>query len=142
MAYESYSGFPLCSRSRRHPGSGEGWLGVNRCGTDPDLSYAGGTQLVSPGGDVVAALHDQPAVLQAELVDYRDLPEEAAKCRAACDAAHTELQEATASFREAQQQADAARAEAATAMEAAQKAQDSAEAAKLALAMVEKASIG
>jgi len=81
-------------------------------------------------------------VLQAELVDYHDLQEEATKCQAACDVAKAELQKATASFRDAQQEADAARAEAATAMEAAQKAQDQAEAAKLALAMMEKASLG
>lgn len=42
-------------------------LGVNRCGNDPHLAYAGGTIAVSPKGDVVGELGDQPGVLTVQL---------------------------------------------------------------------------
>ncbi len=42
-------------------------LGVNRCGDDPGLHYAGGTIAVSPKGEVVGELGDGPGVLTVEL---------------------------------------------------------------------------
>jgi len=42
-------------------------LGVNRCGNDPHLAYAGGTIAVSPKGEVVGELGDQPGVLTVQL---------------------------------------------------------------------------
>ena len=38
-------------------------LGVNRCGSDPHLEYAGGTIAVGPQGDVVGELGGEPGVL-------------------------------------------------------------------------------
>ena len=42
-------------------------LGVNRCGTDPSVSYPGSTRLIDPQGQVVASLGAEQGVLQAEL---------------------------------------------------------------------------
>jgi omega-amidase len=42
-------------------------VAVNRCGRDPHVTYAGGSLIVSPKGDVLAEANDQPAVLQAEI---------------------------------------------------------------------------
>lgn len=42
-------------------------LGVNRCGNDPHLAYAGGTIAVSPTGEVVGELGEGPGVLTVEV---------------------------------------------------------------------------
>jgi len=42
-------------------------IGVNRVGSDPKLSYLGGSMIVDPKGAVVQQAEDTPAVLQAEL---------------------------------------------------------------------------
>lgn len=42
-------------------------VAVNRTGSDPTLTYAGGSLIVSPKGDVLAEANDQPTILQAEL---------------------------------------------------------------------------
>ncbi|MCC5822449.1 MAG: hypothetical protein LAT64_06920 [Phycisphaerales bacterium] len=42
-------------------------LGVNRCGDDPHLAYAGGTICVSPKGEVIGELGDEPGVLTVEV---------------------------------------------------------------------------
>ena len=42
-------------------------LGVNRVGDDPHLSYAGGSLIISPTGDVLAELGATPAVCSAEI---------------------------------------------------------------------------
>jgi omega-amidase len=42
-------------------------LGVNRTGTDPHLSYAGGSIIVSPKGDILAEAGTEETVLHAEL---------------------------------------------------------------------------
>ncbi len=42
-------------------------LGVNRCGNDPHQDYAGGTRLIGPWGETVAALDDRPGILSAIL---------------------------------------------------------------------------
>ena len=42
-------------------------LGVNRSGSDPNIEYVGGSRLLSPRGDVVAALGKEEAVLEATL---------------------------------------------------------------------------
>ncbi|MFM1769776.1 MAG: hypothetical protein RJA22_2305 [Verrucomicrobiota bacterium] len=51
-------------------------VGVNRCGTDPKLTYNGRSLIVGPSGDVLAQAGDGQEVIQAEvdlahLVDYR-----------------------------------------------------------------------
>lgn len=50
--------------------------GVNRAGSDPNISYNGQSVLFNPKGHVIAQADDQPCVLQAELdlqqlTDYR-----------------------------------------------------------------------
>lgn len=42
-------------------------IAVNRVGTDPYLAYAGGSIIVSPGGDIVAEAGRDPTVLTADL---------------------------------------------------------------------------
>ena len=42
-------------------------IGVNRIGRDPGLSYAGGSIIVGPKGDILAEAGDSAAVLRAEL---------------------------------------------------------------------------
>tara|TARA_R110000782_G_scaffold124058_6_gene215567 strand:- start:564 stop:1379 length:816 start_codon:yes stop_codon:yes gene_type:complete len=42
-------------------------LGVNRCGNDPYLAYAGGTIAVSPKGAVIGELGDEPGVLTVSI---------------------------------------------------------------------------
>lgn len=42
-------------------------LAVNRCGSDPHLSYAGGTIAVGPQGEILGELGDQPGVLSVDL---------------------------------------------------------------------------
>ena len=42
-------------------------VAVNRVGSDPHLRYAGGSIIVSPGGDILAEASDQPCVLQSDL---------------------------------------------------------------------------
>lgn len=51
-------------------------VGVNRCGTDPKLTYNGRSLIVAPSGDVLAQAGEGEAVVQAEvdlahLVEYR-----------------------------------------------------------------------
>ncbi len=51
-------------------------IGVNRCGSDPKNSYAGGSMVVDPLGKPLAIGHEQETVIQATLdygllVDYR-----------------------------------------------------------------------
>jgi omega-amidase len=45
-------------------------LGVNRCGSDPNVPYPGSTRLIDPQGAVVSCLDDRCGCLRAEL----DLP--------------------------------------------------------------------
>jgi predicted amidohydrolase len=47
-------------------------IGVNRCGTDPNLAYAGGSLIVDPRGAVLADGGDQPGILRAT-VHHRDV---------------------------------------------------------------------
>lgn len=42
-------------------------VAVNRVGSDPRLSYLGGSMIVSPTGEVLAEAKDVPTVLQAEI---------------------------------------------------------------------------
>ncbi|MEM1329800.1 MAG: nitrilase-related carbon-nitrogen hydrolase [Planctomycetota bacterium] len=42
-------------------------LGVNRCGSDPHLGYAGGSLAIGPKGDVLGELGQDPGVLSIEL---------------------------------------------------------------------------
>lgn len=42
-------------------------LGVNRCGSDPHLTYAGGAIAVGPKGEILGELGDQPGVLTVDL---------------------------------------------------------------------------
>lgn len=55
-------------------------LGVNRCGSDPNVAYSGGSLFVSPQGEVLAEAGDAPEVVTAapdrqRLLDYRkDFP--------------------------------------------------------------------
>jgi len=42
-------------------------LGVNRCGDDPHLRYAGGTIAVDPKGEILGELSDEPGVLTVEV---------------------------------------------------------------------------
>lgn len=42
-------------------------LSVNRCGSDPALSYAGGTLAIDPRGEIIAELAEAPAVLSVDL---------------------------------------------------------------------------
>lgn len=42
-------------------------LGVNRCGNDPHLAYAGGSIAVSPKGEVLGEMDDRPGVLTVEV---------------------------------------------------------------------------
>lgn len=42
-------------------------FGVNRCGNDPYLGYAGGSIAVSPKGEVIGELGDQPGVLSVQV---------------------------------------------------------------------------
>lgn len=42
-------------------------IGVNRTGTDPQTSYAGGSMIVSPGGEILAQADAEPAVIRAEV---------------------------------------------------------------------------
>jgi len=51
-------------------------IGVNRTGSDPNLDYAGGSQIISPIGEILACAGDQPTVIQATIrlasqLDYR-----------------------------------------------------------------------
>lgn len=43
------------------------FLGVNRCGNDPHLPYAGGTIAIDPRGEVLGELGDQEDVLSVEI---------------------------------------------------------------------------
>jgi predicted amidohydrolase len=46
----------------------QAWVvAVNRVGADPHLSYAGGSMIVSPKGDVVAEAGSEPRVISADL---------------------------------------------------------------------------
>jgi len=47
-------------------------VGVNRCGTDPNLTYAGGSLIVDPRGQVMAEGDDRATVLQAS-IQHRDI---------------------------------------------------------------------
>jgi omega-amidase len=42
-------------------------VGVNRCGADPNHSYAGRSLILGPRGEVLAETGDQPAVIRAEI---------------------------------------------------------------------------
>jgi len=42
-------------------------LGINRCGNDPSLHYAGGTIAVGPKGEILGELGDQQGVLSVEI---------------------------------------------------------------------------
>lgn len=42
-------------------------VAVNRTGSDPHLSYAGGSIIISPQGEVLAEADDAPTVIQADL---------------------------------------------------------------------------
>lgn len=42
-------------------------VAVNRVGQDPHLSYAGGSMIISPKGDVLAEADHRPCVIKAEL---------------------------------------------------------------------------
>lgn len=42
-------------------------VGVNRCGADPHLGYAGGSIIISPRGEVLAEADDTPQMLQATI---------------------------------------------------------------------------
>jgi predicted amidohydrolase len=42
-------------------------IGVNRIGSDPNLDYAGGSQIISPIGEILASAGDQPEVIQATI---------------------------------------------------------------------------
>lgn len=44
-------------------------VGVNRCGNDPHLEYAGGSLIISPKGKILAEAGAEPVVLQAEISD-------------------------------------------------------------------------
>ena len=51
-------------------------VGVNRCGADPNVAYAGGSVVFDPRGGLVAEAADQACLLTAELdpgllADYR-----------------------------------------------------------------------
>lgn len=64
-------------------------LAVNRVGSDPTLTYLGGSMIISPMGDVLAEARDQPVVLTAEL-DLASLRTWRAEFRA-LDDMHAEL---------------------------------------------------
>ncbi len=55
-------------------------LGVNRCGSDPNANYAGGSMMFDPRGKILAEAGPEPCVLRAEiniadLIHYRkDFP--------------------------------------------------------------------
>ncbi len=42
-------------------------LGINRCGDDPSLHYAGGTIAIGPKGEILGELKDQQDVLSVEI---------------------------------------------------------------------------
>lgn len=42
-------------------------VAVNRIGSDPQLSYAGGSMIIAPGGEILDEAGDSPKVLTAEL---------------------------------------------------------------------------
>ncbi len=42
-------------------------IGVNRCGSDPNVPYPGRTQIISPRGDVVLEAGDEECALEADL---------------------------------------------------------------------------
>src|SRR5690606_21197988 len=42
-------------------------LGVNRCGNDPHLAYAGGPIAVGPKGDILGELGEAPGILSVEV---------------------------------------------------------------------------
>lgn len=42
-------------------------IGVNRCGTDPNLAYAGGSMIVSPRGEVIGQAESDRCAIQATL---------------------------------------------------------------------------
>lgn len=41
--------------------------GVNRCGTDPNADYAGGSMVVGPRGEILGRAYESPRVIMAEL---------------------------------------------------------------------------
>ena len=49
-------------------------IGVNRCGADPDHIYAGGSQIIDPGGRILADAEDRETALawQLDLQYLRD----------------------------------------------------------------------
>lgn len=47
-------------------------IGVNRCGDDPKLHYAGRSQIISPRGEIIADAGSKETVINAE-VDLREL---------------------------------------------------------------------
>jgi predicted amidohydrolase len=49
-------------------------VGVNRCGNDPFVSYPGQSMIISPQGNIIAALDDEEGIVQAE-IDSGDLRE-------------------------------------------------------------------
>jgi predicted amidohydrolase len=44
-----------------------GLIGVNRAGTDPEFTYAGGSAILGPQAEVLAEASDAPGFLKAEL---------------------------------------------------------------------------
>jgi predicted amidohydrolase len=42
-------------------------VACNRCGRDPHVSYAGGSIIVSPAGEILAEAAEVPVILQAEI---------------------------------------------------------------------------
>lgn len=51
-------------------------IGVNRCGSDPKLSYPGRTQIIDPSGEIIADAGEQENIISAEislehLTEYR-----------------------------------------------------------------------
>jgi omega-amidase len=55
-----------------------GMIGVNRAGTDPEFTYAGGSAILGPQAEVLAEAGDAPGFIKAELS-----PESVAEWRAA-----------------------------------------------------------
>ncbi len=45
-------------------------FGINRCGSDPHLHYAGGTIAIGPKGEILGELDDQESVLSIE-IDFK-----------------------------------------------------------------------
>lgn len=51
-------------------------IGVNRCGSDPNFSYPGATQIIDPSGEIIAEAGEQETIISAEislehLTEYR-----------------------------------------------------------------------